>query len=130
PDNRMLVRTFLSKTGCSLDEAEDGMVALERFRSGRYDLVLMDMRMPVMDGLEATRAIRRWETENGARRTPILALTASALHEAVRASLEAGCDAHISKPVKRTTLIEAIRRELRPVAAPSSPPPLETSAPK
>lgn len=113
PDNRLLVRAFLSKTGCELVEAEDGSIAFDRFRAARYDLVLMDMRMPVMDGFVATRAIRQWEAENGARHTPIVALTASALNEAVRECLEAGCDAHVSKPVKRATLIDAIRRELR-----------------
>jgi CheY-like chemotaxis protein len=113
PDNRLLVRAFLAKTGCELVEAEDGSIAFDRFRAARYDLVLMDMRMPVMDGFVATRAIRQWEAENGARHTPIVALTASALNEAVRECLEAGCDAHVSKPVKRATLIDAIRRELR-----------------
>ena len=109
PDNRMLVRAFLSKTGCQLHEAEDGREALARFTTGNYDLVLMDIRMPVMDGLEATRAIRRWENAKGGPRTPIIALTASALPDAVRECLDAGCDAHVSKPVKSVTLINAIR---------------------
>jgi PAS domain S-box-containing protein len=109
PDNRLLVRSFLARTGCRLDEVEDGAQAVARFRTGTYDVVLMDMRMPVMDGLAATRAIRGWERENGLGRTPIIALTASALHEAVRECFEAGCDAHVSKPVRRVTLIEAIR---------------------
>ena len=110
PDNRMLVRTFLSNTGCQLDEAEDGREAFARFTSGNYDLVLMDVRMPVIDGIEATRAIRRWENENReGQRTPIVALTASALPLAVRTCLAAGCDTHLSKPIKRVTLIDAIR---------------------
>jgi PAS domain S-box-containing protein len=109
PDNRMLVREFLSKTGCQLDEAEDGREAFARFTKGNYDLVLMDIRMPVIDGIEATRAIRRWESENRGRRTPIIALTASALPLAVRTCMAAGCDTHVSKPIKRVTLIDAIR---------------------
>jgi CheY-like chemotaxis protein len=108
PDNRMLVRAFLSNTGCQLDEVEDGREAFARFTTGNYDLVLMDIRMPVIDGIEATRAIRRWENENRARRTPIIALTASALPLAVRTCLAAGCDTHVSKPIKRVTLIDAI----------------------
>jgi CheY-like chemotaxis protein len=108
PDNRMLVRAFLSNTGCQLDEAEDGREAFTRFTTGNYDLVLMDVRMPVIDGIEATRAIRRWENENRGRRTPIIALTASALPLAVRTCLAAGCDTHVSKPIKRVTLIDAI----------------------
>jgi len=110
PDNRMLVRAFLSNTGCQLDEAEDGREAFARFTAGNYDLVLMDIRMPVIDGIEATRAIRRWENENReGQRTPIIALTASALPLAVRTCLAVGCDAHVSKPIKRVTLIDAIR---------------------
>jgi two-component system sensor histidine kinase/response regulator len=108
-DNRLLVREFLSKTACQLDEAEDGREAVARFTTGNYDLVLIDIRMPVMDGLEATRAIRKWENRNRVHRTAIIALTASALPDAVRECLDAGCDSHVSKPVKRTTLISAIR---------------------
>ncbi len=120
PDNRMLVREFLSKTGCRLDEAEDGREAFARFKSGNYDLVLMDVRMPVVDGIEATRAIRRWENENRGRRTPIIALTASALPLAVRACLAAGCNTHVSKPIKRVTLIDAIRAATGNGAAPAA----------
>ncbi len=109
PDKRMLVRAFLSNTGCQLDEAEDGREAFTRVTTGNYHLVLMDVRMPVIDGIEATRAIRRWENENRGRRTPIIALTASALPLAVRTCLAAGCDTHVSKPIKRATLIDAIR---------------------
>ena len=109
PDNRMLVRAFLGNTGCRLDEAEDGRDAFAQFKSGNYDLVLMDIRMPVVDGIEATRAIRHWEKENRGGRTPIIALTASALPLAVRACLAAGCNTHVSKPIKRLTLIDAIR---------------------
>ncbi len=120
PDNRMLVREFLSRTGCQLDEAEDGREAFARFESGNYDLVLMDVRMPVVDGIEATRAIRRWENENGKPRTPIIALTASALPLAVRACLAAGCNTHVSKPIKRVTLIDAIRVATGAATAPSA----------
>ncbi len=109
PDNRLLVRAFLSKTGCQLDEVRDGREAFAQFKTGNYDVVLMDIRMPVMNGLDATRAIRRWENENRRRRTPIIALTASALQEEVRDCLDAGCDTHVSKPVKRVTLSKAIR---------------------
>jgi len=65
--------------------------------------------MPNVDGYEATSTIRVWEVANGRRRTPIVALTASALDEAVHRTQAAGCDAHITKPVKKSTLLEAIR---------------------
>ena len=64
--------------------------------------------MPVMDGYTAARTIREWERTQGVPRTPIIALTASALDESVVRSIEAGCDAHVSKPVKRATLFEVI----------------------
>jgi CheY-like chemotaxis protein len=70
----------------------------------------MDIQMPVMDGLEATRAIRDWERDGGRSRTPILALTASALDDDVRRTLEAGVDMHISKPIKKAVLIAAIKK--------------------
>jgi HPt (histidine-containing phosphotransfer) domain-containing protein len=73
----------------------------------------MDLLMPVMDGLEATRAIRKWEAETHARPRPILALTAHATGEGTGGSLEAGCNEHFTKPIKKATLLEAISRHLR-----------------
>ncbi len=108
PDNRELVRAYVSKANYQLDEVGDGRAAVEKFTHGDYDVVLMDIQMPVMDGYAATRAIRRWESEHDARRTPIVALTASALDEAVLKTREAGCDAHVTKPVKKATLLKAI----------------------
>jgi two-component system sensor histidine kinase/response regulator len=108
-DNRLLIRAYLGKTGYGLDEAENGQVAVDRLLSGRYDLVLMDIQMPVMDGFSAVRRIRQWEREQGVRRTPIIALTASTFDETVRKAVEAGCDSHLGKPLKRSTLLRVIR---------------------
>jgi len=110
PINRMLVRGLFSNTAVVLDEAVDGRSALARFCAGDYDLVLMDIRMPVMDGYAATRAIRAWEQAHQRKPTPIIALTASALDEDIRRCLEAGCEAHVAKPVKRATLIATLAR--------------------
>lgn len=107
-DNRLLIDLFLKKAGYSLDEAENGKVAVEKFTQSRYDVVLMDIQMPVMDGYAAAREIREWESQQGLPRTPIIALTASVLDEAVGRSFEAGCDTHVSKPVRRNTLITSI----------------------
>ena len=85
----------------------------QSLKAGNYDLVLMDIQMPVMDGLEATRTIRDWERERGLSRIPILALTASALDEDVRRTLGAGVDLHISKPIKKVALIAAIEKSIR-----------------
>jgi two-component system, sensor histidine kinase and response regulator len=108
PVNRLLIKAYFNGTPIKLDEAENGQIAQNKFKAGKFDLVLMDMRMPVMDGYAATRSIREWEQTNQLARTPIIALTASALEEEVRKSLQAGCDAHLSKPVKRGTLLDAI----------------------
>lgn len=88
-----------------------------------YDLVLMDMQMPVTDGYTATRRIRSWEREQNRDATPIMALTASALEEDVCNTLEAGCTTHLNKPVKKSALIELIG-ELTGSAAPASNQPL------
>ena len=108
-DNRLLIRAYLGKTGYVLDEAENGQVAVDKLVSGRYDLVLMDIQMPVMDGLTAVRRVRQWERENNSRHTPIIALTASTFNETVRKAIDAGYDSHLGKPLKRSTLLRVIR---------------------
>ncbi len=107
-DNRMLIQAYLRKTPYQLDQAEDGERAIELVFSGVYDLVLMDIQMPVMDGYTAVRKIREWEATTNHPRIPIIALTASALDDAVRMTRQSGFDLHVSKPVKRATLLEAI----------------------
>jgi two-component system, sensor histidine kinase and response regulator len=108
PDNRFLIQAYLKKHPYHIDVAENGRVAIEKFKSAHPDLVLMDVQMPETDGLTATRAIRQWESERGLPPTPIIALTASVLEDDVKRSLAAGCDAHVSKPVKRPVLLAAI----------------------
>jgi CheY-like chemotaxis protein len=77
----------------------------------------MDIAMPVMDGYTAAREIRKWEKENGVRPTPIIALTASALKKDEQKCLDAGCTAYVPKPVKKRTLLEAIREHTTAVTA-------------
>ena len=113
----MLIRAYLKKTPYSLDEAENGQVALDRFIGGKYDVVLMDIQMPVLDGYTAVRMIRDWEKDRHHKRTPIIALTASALDDAVRRAKDAGCDLHVSKPVKKSTLLEAIANSIESAEA-------------
>jgi two-component system, sensor histidine kinase and response regulator len=110
--NVLLIRAYLKNSGIELEVAENGKIAVEKVLAHRPDLILMDLQMPVMDGLEATRAIRQVEARTGGRPVPILALTADAGQEAVAQSLFAGCSEHLSKPIKRTTLLEAISRHL------------------
>jgi CheY-like chemotaxis protein len=108
-DNRTLIRAFLKKAPYHLDEVENGRQAIDRFiAADDYDLVLMDIQMPEIDGYAATRAIRKWEQENDRKRTPIIALTASVFGEAVRLTQAAGCDAHVAKPISKAALLRAI----------------------
>ncbi len=107
-DNRAVVRLFLKNTPHLIEEAENGSIGVEMFQAGRYDLVLMDIQMPVMDGLAATAAIRAWEQAQHRTATPILALTANAFKEEIDKSLAAGCIAHLTKPMKKKTLLAAI----------------------
>jgi len=107
-DNRLLISTYLKNTQHRLDMAENGAVAVEAFKAANYDLVFMDMQMPVMDGYTATREIRKWEKERGRRAVPIIALTAYALKEDEGKSLDAGCNGHLTKPIKKAKLLEAL----------------------
>ena len=109
-DNLVLTKAYLKGGGFELDVAENGKIAVEKVISGNPHLVLMDVQMPVMDGLEATRAIRQWEAKTHAYPIPIIALTAHAGNDAVGRSLEAGCTEHLTKPIKKSTLLEAISR--------------------
>lgn len=108
-DNQFLVRSYLKQTSVQLEIAEHGGVALEKCKNGHFDLILMDMQMPTMDGYEATRAIRAWEAEHDLPPTNIIALTALSLKEEKDRILEAGCNAHMTKPVKRQTLLEVLQ---------------------
>jgi len=107
-DNVLLIKSFLKKTPYVLEFAGNGKVAVEKFVSGKYNLVLMDMQMPVMDGYTATRELRKWEMEKGVKATPIVALTAYATQEERQKSLDSGCTAHLAKPIKKAKLIEVI----------------------
>ncbi len=109
PDNRLLISAYLRRSKCKLDFAENGLAAFDKFVLNRYDLVLMDIQMPVMDGYEATLAIRKWEREHRATRTNIVALTAAALSEDTARAIEVGCDAHVTKPIRKATLLQVIR---------------------
>ncbi|MEH6699251.1 MAG: PAS domain-containing protein [Brevundimonas sp.] len=108
--NRELVAAILGGMGLSLDGVENGAEAVEAVRRGGYDLVLMDVHMPVMDGLMATREIRAMA--GGPGQTPIIALTANVQPEQVRLCHEAGMDAHVGKPIQVAELMATISRVL------------------
>ncbi len=108
PTNQRVVRLILEAVGVELTVVDNGALALEAFARQRFDLVLMDMQMPEMDGLTATAGLRAMEREMGAGRTPVIMLTANALDEHVQASLAAGADLHLSKPLRAAELLDAI----------------------
>jgi signal transduction histidine kinase/DNA-binding response OmpR family regulator len=107
-DNRVLVLSYLKGTPCRVDIAENGQIAVEKFLSSHYDLVLMDVEMPVMDGYAATRAIRQWEGTHAREPTPIVALTAYARAEDAQRCRDAGCSTHLAKPVRKADLIQTV----------------------
>ncbi|EKD92443.1 MAG: hypothetical protein ACD_28C00433G0002 [uncultured bacterium] len=106
--NRLLIKSFLKKTPYLIDEAENGEVAFNKFKANKYNIVLMDIQMPVMGGYIATRLIRLWEKENNVIPTPIIALTAFAYKEDADKAKEAGCDLHLPKPIDMTRLLRVI----------------------
>jgi two-component system, sensor histidine kinase and response regulator len=106
--NRYLAERLLARLGCDFDIAIDGAQALTRAAERRYDLVLMDVQMPVMDGLRAARTIRAEAGPN--RDTPIVALTAHAFAEDVQRCLDAGMSGHLTKPLRRADLAAALAR--------------------
>jgi CheY-like chemotaxis protein len=108
PITQEVSRFLLEDVGLVVDLAEDGQQALELARQNRYALILMDMQMPKMNGIEATRAIRNMEAESLNQDTPILAMTANAFDEDRDACLAAGMNDHISKPVASEKLYETL----------------------
>ena len=106
PINMMLIRELLRRRGHSVVEVTTGNAAVQAMMDGTYDLLLTDIHMPGMDGIEAARAIRAGEERSGRRRTPIVALTADALEEGKRACQQAGMDGFLTKPVDPAELEE------------------------
>jgi two-component system sensor histidine kinase/response regulator len=107
-DNQLLVKAYLKTTPYKVDIAENGRIACDMVTVGRYDLVLMDIHMPVMDGYTTTATIREWEMKQGIPPTPILALTAYAYPEDKRRIKAVGCNGVLAKPIKKAALLEAI----------------------
>lgn len=116
--NQLVSVSLLAHLGCTVDVATDGREAVRRWSEGTYDLILMDCQMPLMDGCEATRAIRAAEgaaaraaaraSARSTVRTPIIALTANATTDDIAACLDAGMDEHIPKPVTERALVEVL----------------------
>jgi signal transduction histidine kinase/DNA-binding response OmpR family regulator len=128
-DNRFLILSYLKQANCSIEIAINGQEAADKFRAGRFDVVLMDVEMPVMDGYTATREIRRYEREAGMPATPVVALTAHAFADMADKSREAGFTSHLTKPIRKATLLEAMASYSGISRTAGKPEPLSTSQP-
>jgi two-component system, sensor histidine kinase and response regulator len=117
--NLFAATTMLKQLGCEVATARTGLEAVRAASAEGFDLILMDMQMPEMDGLEATRHIRRAPGPN--QKKPILALTANAFVEDAERCREAGMNEHITKPVRRAALEAALARYLRPDGVANAP---------
>ncbi|HLI66030.1 MAG TPA: ATP-binding protein [Caulobacteraceae bacterium] len=122
--NQLVLKTLLAQVGVAPIIVENGELAVEAWRQQPFDLILMDMQMPVMDGLCATKLIRQAEAETGRRRTTIVALSANVLTHQVQAYVEAGMDGHLAKPIEVGRLFEVVQaawREAGEETAPGAP---------
>jgi signal transduction histidine kinase/AmiR/NasT family two-component response regulator len=112
PTNQLVLRTVMSMFGLEVEIVSDGAQAVEAWSNSGYDLILMDIQMPVMDGITATKTIRATEAREGRPRTPIIALSANAMNHQVEEYLAAGMDMHVAKPIDLAKLREALSRVL------------------
>lgn len=112
-ENRSLILAYLKKYAFDIVTAENGQEALDHMKAQNFDLVFMDVQMPVMDGLTATSLYRTFELQAKRKRLPIVALTAYALQEEKIKCLNAGCDLHLTKPIKKATVLETIAQITR-----------------
>ena len=110
--NRKVVELMLGPLDADLTQAENGAEAVDAFRAAPFDVVLMDLQMPVMDGLTAIRLIREHEAARGGPATPIVVISANILPEHVAAARQAGADDHLAKPINAAALYEALQRAL------------------
>jgi signal transduction histidine kinase/FixJ family two-component response regulator len=116
PTNQHVLAAVMDSLGIDIDIVGDGRQAVDAWKVGGYDLILMDIQMPVMDGIDAAREIRGLEVAEGRRRTPIVALTANALTYQVDEYMAAGMDDHVAKPIEIAKLYEAISAALTAAA--------------
>ncbi|MDT8317277.1 MAG: response regulator [bacterium] len=107
-DIQYLIKLYLEKLPCRVDIANNGEIGVENFISNNYDLVLMDMKMPVMDGYAATKAIKEWLSENSKKDVPVIAFTAHAFKNEIDRCIDVGCAAYLGKPVRKAQLLEVI----------------------
>ncbi|NUN07099.1 MAG: response regulator, partial [Bdellovibrio sp.] len=111
-DNRVLLIHYLKNLPFDCYEAENGKDAVEKYKTQKYDLIFMDIQMPIMTGYKATELIRYYEIEHRIKPTPIIALTATAVVEDLKRTLVSGCNSYVVKPVKKSEILEIIYQSL------------------
>ena len=121
PVNRVVIVMLLSEFGAQVEITENGLEACEAFEAGAFDLVMLDMQMPVMDGLAAARRIREFERQQQKARTPVVIVTANALPQHRLAGLAAGADGFLTKPLELDELEAVLNRFQDEVQRSSSP---------
>ncbi len=112
PTNQKVLRLILEPLGVDLTMCDDGMAALKAYQSSRFDIILMDMQMPIMDGLSATQAIREHEKAHRLPATPIVMVTANAMRQHRDQAIDAGANSHLAKPFTPASLMDAIEAAL------------------
>ncbi len=122
--NQKLMQCILQAAGYAVDIAANGREALDRVArsGGKYDAILMDVQMPVMDGIEATRRIRAWEEETGARRVPIIAVTAHVMRWNREQCIEAGMNDFLAKPITKKSALFMLEKWISDSGAPGAEP--------
>jgi two-component system, sensor histidine kinase len=115
--NQLVLKTLLHQIGVEPTVVENGQEAVDAWKDAAWDVILMDMQMPVMDGLTAARAIRKAEADTGRAKTPIIALTANAMSHQIQQCLAAGMDGHVAKPIEAARLFAALEMALADQAA-------------
>lgn len=112
--NQRVALNYLQKLGLTVEIAAQGQIAFEKVQSAQFDLIFMDCQMPILNGFEATREIRKFETEHGKNRTPIVALTANGTRSEEQTYKEVGMDGYLAKPLELPRLIEVLQQWLKP----------------
>jgi len=112
PVNQLVLKTLLAQLGINITLVGDGAEVLQRYQDGAWDIVLMDVQMPVMDGVAATRAIRAFEQAHNRKPTPVIALTANNMAHQIEEYRKAGFSGHVPKPIDAMELIWSIRHQL------------------
>ena len=115
--NQDLFALYFKNTSCTLDFADNGSQAVDKFKTTRYDIVLMDILMPVMDGLTAIREIRSFERDNDRTPVPVLAVTASSFEEDRQQALDAGCTGFLTKPIRKNRILECVAQTMERLTA-------------